>query len=310
MNTRKPLEIVLAGGNGFLGHSLIKYWKGQPANFTVLCRKPGEEMKGVNTVAWDGEHKGDWCKVLDGADVLINLCGCSVDCRYTEKNKKDIIDSRVKSTTVLGGAIGLAKQPPKLWINSGSATIHRHAEDKPMDDDNTEFGEGFSVEVCKQWETAFEKCITPSTRKIVLRISMVLGRDAGVLPVMIRLARKGLGGTMGSGNQFMSWIHEKDFAGIIAACIEHDDWEGKFNCSAPEPLPNREFMALIRKAAGVSFGLPATAWMLEIGAFFMRTETELVLKSRRVVPSRLIQKGYSFQFKQAAEALADLTGNI
>jgi hypothetical protein len=233
-----------------------------------------------------------------------------VDCRYTAENKKEIIDSRVKSTKVLALAIGLASQPPKLWINSASATIHRHAEDKPMDDDNKEFGEGFSVDVCKQWEAAFEQCSTPSTRKIVLRISMVLGRDAGVLPVMLKLARKGLGGTMGSGNQYMSWIHERDFAGIIAACIEQDDLEGKFNCSAPEPIPNREFMALIRKAAGVSFGLPAAAWMLEIGAFLMRTETELVLKSRRVVPSRLIQKGYSFQFKQAAEALADLTKTV
>jgi uncharacterized protein (TIGR01777 family) len=309
MKTLHPLRIVLAGGNGFLGHSLIQNLQLPHASFIILSRTPGKRTKGAKTVWWDGEHTGDWCKELEGADVLINLCGRSVDCRYTEKNKKDIFDSRLLSTTVLGQAINETSQPPKLWINSASATIHRHAEDKPMNDDNIEFGDGFSVDVCKKWEAAFEKCLTPSTRKIALRISMVLGRNAGVLPVMLKLARRGLGGTMGNGKQYMSWIHEKDFAGIIAACIKHEEWEGTFNCSAPEPIPNKAFMQLIRKAAGVSFGLPASVWMLEIGAFFLRTETELVLKSRRVVPSRLMQNGFAFQFKNAADALTDLTNS-
>ncbi len=307
MKTEQPLRIVLAGGGGFLGHALIQYMAHPVASFTILSRKRGEQTKGAKTVWWDGEHTGDWCKEIDGADVLINLSGRSVDCRYTEKNKRDILDSRLKSTAVLGEAINQVAKAPKLWINCASATIHRHAEDKPMDDSNTEFGTGFSVDVCKRWEDAFAKCDTPATRKIVLRISMVLGKQGGVLPVMMKLARRGLGGTMGSGHQYVSWLHEKDFAGIIAACIEHDDWEGTFNCSAPEPVPNREFMRLIRQAAGMSFGLPAAAWMLEIGAVFLRTETELVLKSRRVVPSRLLQKGYSFQFKNAADAITDLT---
>jgi uncharacterized protein (TIGR01777 family) len=258
-------------------------------------------------VYWDGENPGAWQEAINQADVVINLCGRSVDCRYNEENKKGIIDSRVRPTLALGKAIKESTQAPRLWINASSATIYRYSEDTPMDETKGEYGSGFSVDVCRRWEEAFESCALPHTRKVALRISMVLGKTGGVLPVLLGLARKGLAGTMGSGNQYMSWIHEKDFVAIVAACIQNDSWHGPINCTAPEPIPNRAFMKLIRTAAGAFFGIPAPAFLLEIGAFFMRTETELVLKSRRVIPGFLLSKGFKFKFGDAPSAIADLT---
>jgi uncharacterized protein (TIGR01777 family) len=307
MDTNTKMRIVIAGGNGFLGHALINQLPFPQAEFVVLTRKAGEQVKGAKVVQWDGETPGDWMNALDGADVLINLSGRSVDCRYTPQNKQAIYDSRVKSTTVLGEAIRKAKQAPALWINAGSATWFRDSYDKDMDEQTGEMGEGFSVDVCRRWEQAFDQAAVPGTRKIVLRISMILGHEAGVLPVLLNLAKKGLGGTQGSGRQYMSWLHEQDFCGIVESCIKNDSWSGVFNCTAPNPLPNKTFMSLVRKAVHAPFGLPAAAWMLEIGAFFMQTETELILKSRRVVPGRLLSEGYRFKFSTAQEAIADLT---
>ena len=306
-NPSKPLKIVLAGGSGFLGQTLIRHFSGGRVTFINLSRKKNEQLQGATTLWWDGENKGAWCNELENADLLINLSGKSVDCRYTEKNKQAIFDSRLKSTAILGEAIKDCKTPPKLWINCASATIYRHTEDRDMDETTGEIGAGFSVEVCKQWEKVFENSICPRTRKIVLRISMVMGRTAGVLPVLLSLAKKGMAGTMGNGKQYMSWIHETDFAGIIEACILHEDWSGAFNCSAPTPIPNKEFMKIIRKAAGVPFGIPAPEWLLEIGAFFMRTEVELMLKSRRVVPGRLLKNGFVFRYNTVQAAISDLT---
>jgi uncharacterized protein (TIGR01777 family) len=298
-------RIVIAGGNGSLGRAIIKYLP-QKADYVILSRKRGERVEGARVIWWDGENAGDWFSEIDGADVLINLCGRSVDCRYNEENKKAIIDSRVKPTMILGDAVAKSKSPPELWINAASATIYRYSEDKDMDETTGEYGSGFSVDVCHKWEGAFEQCQVSSTRKITLRISMVMGRQGGVLPVLLSLARKGLAGTMGTGKQYMSWIHEQDFVSIISSCIENNTWEGIFNTSAPEPLPNKKFMKLVRQAAGISFGLPAPAFLLEIGAFFMRTETELVLKSRKVVPGRLLKNGFIFKFRTAEGAIADL----
>ncbi|MFI5148502.1 MAG: TIGR01777 family oxidoreductase [Bacteroidia bacterium] len=307
IDRNKPLHIILAGGSGAMGQSLIGFLPYKEARYTILSRKRNEQVSGAKVVYWDGVNPGLWCKELEGADVLINLSGRSVDCRYTEKNMAEIMNSRVQSTEALGAAVAACKLPPPVWINAGSATIYRHAEDKPMDEESGEVGKGFSVDICTHWEEALAKYPCPHTRKIILRIAMVLGKDHGVLPVLTGLAKKGLGGAMGSGNQYMSWIHEKDFAGVVAACIQHKDWKGAFNCTAPVPCTNREFMALVRKAAGAPFSFRTPGWMLGIGAFFLRTETELVLKSRWVVPGRLLKNGFVFKFNTASEAIADLT---
>jgi uncharacterized protein (TIGR01777 family) len=304
-STQKSLRIVIAGGNGFLGLALIRHFK-LPAEFVILSRKMGEKIPGAKVVWWDGEHSGGWFREIDGADLLLNFSGRTVDCRYTEKNKKEILDSRIKSTSILGEAIKQAAKPPQLWINAGSATLYRDSKDKDMDEFSGEEGTGFSVDVCRAWEQSFNNCLTPSTRKIVLRIAMVLGADKGVVPVLINLAKKGLGGRYGNGTQYMSWIHEKDFVRVVESCIENTSWTGAFNCTAPHPIPNADFMKQIRRAAKINWGLPAAKWMLEIGALFLRTETELVLKSRRVIPARLMKNGFAFEFTTAEAAIADL----
>jgi uncharacterized protein (TIGR01777 family) len=306
MDSDRPLRIVIAGGNGSLGQALIQHLP-FAAEYTVLSRQKGQIVQGAKTLYWDGENAGAWKEAVNGSDVVINLCGRSVDCRYSEENKKTIINSRVLPTLALGKAMEENAEAPRLWINASSATIYRYSEDRPMDEATGEYGSGFSVDVCLRWEEAFASCRLPHTRKILLRISMVLGEKGGVLPVLLGLARKGLAGTMGSGNQYMSWVHEKDFVTIVAACIKNDSWQGPINCTAPEPIPNRDFMKLIRTASGALFGLPAPAFLLEIGAFFLRTETELVLKSRRVIPGFLLSKGFEFKFGNAQSALKNLT---
>ncbi len=308
----KPQKIILAGGSGFIGQALINHWKYESVEVVVLSRKAYAPHDRVRYVVWDGETPGAWVTELDGADVLINLAGKSVDCRYTEQNKRLILSSRINSTTVLGQAIRQAKNPPRLWINSASATIYRHAPDRQMDEltgdlEDNRPSHQFSIAVCKAWEHAFWMADTPdSVRKVALRMAIVLGREGGVLPVLKRLTRLGLGGTMGRGDQFMSWLHEHDLTRMIDFIIENDRIAGTYNGSAPNPICNRDFMVLIRKALGVPIGLPATEWMLEIGAFFLRTETELVLKSRNVVPKKLLDSGFQFNFPHAEDAVRDL----
>ena len=309
MNAHK---IVLAGGSGFIGQGLIDHWKNAPVEIVVLSRKPYAAHDHVRYAVWDGETIGEWVNELDGAEVLINLAGKSVDCRYTEENKRLILSSRINSTTVLGEAIRRVENPPRLWINSASATIYRHAPDRQMDEATGDIENGlpahqFSVEVCKAWEQSFWMADVPDTvRKVVLRMAIVLGREGGVLPVLKRLIRLGLGGTMGRGDQFMSWLHERDLARMVDFVIENDTTDGTYNGSAPNPVRNRDFMALLRQALGVRIGLPAAEWMLTIGAVFLRTETELVLKSRNVVPKKLLDEGFQFDFSQAEDAIHDL----
>jgi uncharacterized protein (TIGR01777 family) len=248
---------------------------------------------------------------VDGAESVINLAGKSVDCRYNEANRQAIIASRVDSTRVLGEAIVQSDQPPRVWLNASSATIYQHTFDTPMDESG-ETGatpaakDEFSIEVIRRWERALDEAQTPHTRKVALRITLVFARDGGVFPVLRRLARLGLGGAMGSGRQYVSWIHLADFCRAVEWIIAHDALNGPVNFAAPNPLPNRETMRLIRQNCGAPFGLPATEGMLEIGAFFLRTETELLLKSRRVVPGKLSASGFQFQFAELSPALKNL----
>jgi uncharacterized protein len=306
-------RIILAGGSGFLGRALSEHFLKHGNEIIALTRAPKNRADGAKEIFWDAKSLGDWARFVDGADAVVNLTGKSVDCRYNEKNRREIIASRVDSTRVIGQAIAKCKAPPRVWLNASSATIYKHTFDQPMDEAGEtgatpEAKDAFSIEVIRQWEGALNDASTPATRKVALRITLVFGRNGGVFPVFRRLAKFGLAGAMGSGRQFVSWIHEEDFCRAMEWILAKEDLGGPINLAAPNPLPNRETMRLIRRACGAPFGLPATEWMLEIGAFFLRTETELLLKSRRVVPGKLLASGFQFQFCELQIALKALCG--
>jgi uncharacterized protein (TIGR01777 family) len=302
----KYKKIVLAGGNGYLGTVLADYYKDKANEIVILSRHEKETDHNIRTVVWDGKTWGKWAAELVNADILINLCGKNVNCRYTEKNKAEIFASRLQPTELLGEVIHDLVEPPKLWINASSATIYRHAEDRPQDEETGEHGEGFSVDVCERWEYAFNKYDTPKTRKVILRISLVLGKEDGVFPRLRNLVKLGLGGRQGDGGQYVSWVHNQDVARVTEWIADHDELEGIFNCTAPYPVKNTEFMRIIRKGFGFPFGLPSPQWLLEIGSAVIRTETELILKSRWVLPKRLLDSGFVFEYGKAGEAIKSL----
>lgn len=314
LGTARQLRIVIPGGSGQVGRLLATYFQERGHHVTVLTRSPYTAP--WQTVHWDGEHIGDWTEHLEGADVCINLTGRSVNCRYTAANRREIYDSRIRSTQLLGRVIGALSDPPKVWLNASTATIYRHALDRPMDEATGELGGNepgapktwnFSIRVAKDWEAAFFRSETPRTRKIAMRSAITFSPAPGnAFAVLLNLVRASLGGTQGNGRQFVSWIHERDFARAVEFLIAHEELEGPVNIAAPHPLPNREFMAILRDAYGMPNGLPAPALLIEIGAFFLRTESELVLKSRRVAPGRLLDAGFQFEFPEWPEAAEDL----
>lgn len=310
---KKP-HIILAGGSGFLGRVLADYFQNLGYDIVILTRSPKASLGSIREVSWDARTLGDWSRELEGAAAIINLTGRTVDCRYTAKNKKEILKSRVDSTHVIGQAISKCEQPPSVWLNASTATIYPHTLGVAWDeagkmDAAPASRDAFSVEVAFAWEKALNEANTPRTRKVALRTSMVLGTARNsVFPVLCRLTRFGLGGKMGSGQQYVSWIHQTDFCRALHWIITHDDLSGPINLCAPNPLPNHEMMRIFRQVCGVPFGLPATEWMLEIGAFFLRTETELILKSRRVISRRLKESGFEFQFPELRDALNNLCG--
>ena len=304
-------KIILAGGSGFLGTALAQRFAARGDEVTVLTRSPKPRTDGIREIAWDAKTVGDWAALVDGADAVLNLTGKSVDCRYTSKNRRVILASRVDSTHAIGETIARATKPPRVWLNASSATLYKHNPDKPADESGPtgatpEAHDEFSIQVIREWERALDEARTPNTRKIPLRTTMVFGPDAGVFPVLRRLTRFGLGGKMGNGRQFVSWMHHEDFCRAVEWLIDREDLSGPINLAAPNPLPNAEMMQLMRKICHAPFGLPASEWMLEIGAFFLRTETELILKSRRVVPGRLLASGFQFHFPNLENALRDL----
>jgi uncharacterized protein (TIGR01777 family) len=299
-------KIVIAGGSGFLGDCLDRHFN-DPGDQVIILTRGNDQLKNeTQFVHWDGRTKGSWCKVLEGADVLINLNGKSVDCRYTEENKRLIYSTRLESTEILGKAVQLCSVPPKVWINAASATIYRHSLDKEMDEYSGEIGTGFSVDVCEKWEAVFNSIAVPGTRKVLIRTGIVLGKRQGPLKPLKMLVRFGLGGHQGRGDQYFSWLHEDDFVKSIEFLINDQEATGAFNVTAPAPIPNSHFMKAMRKAMGIPIGLPTPVWLLETGAVLIRTETELILKSRRVVPRRLLESGYAFSFNTIEDALADL----
>lgn len=306
-------RIVLAGGSGFLGQLLVDWFDRLNWKVVVLTRQGSATTGPARGVAWDGRTLGDWAGELEGCSAIVNLAGLSVNCRYHARNRQAILASRVDSTRVLGQAVQACTHPPAVWLNSSTATIYKHSYDRPMDEasgviaGSPEAKDLFSVEVAKAWEQAFEETVTPRTRKVALRTAMVFStRQGTVYRVLRRLARCGLGGAMDGGRQYVSWLHHTDFCRVIQWLIDRDDFVGAVNLSAPQPLTNREMMRIIRAACHVSIGLPARRWMLEVGALVLRTETELIIKSRRVVPARLIEAGFQFRFSDLATAVEDL----
>jgi len=290
-------KIVLAGGTGFIGLYLQKKFHDLNYEVKIISRHP-------NHITWN-DHEGI-VKALENAEMLINLAGKSVDCRYNAKNKEEILRSRTETTNILGNAIMECQTPPKLWINSSTATIYRHAEDRPMTEETGEIGTGFSVDVAKQWERAFFEFNLPITRQIALRIAIVLGEHGGVIVPFKNLVRFGLGGPQGPGSQKFSWVHVEDIFQIILFLQERKELSGVFNCSSPNPITNRELMEQLRKALNRKFGIPTPKWMLEMGAILIKTETELILKSRWVIPERLEKAGYHFTYRKIDEALKQI----
>jgi len=316
MTTTRP-KIVLAGGSGFLGRALVRWFDKQGWETSVLSRSPDAIAAPAKPVLWDGATLGDWRRELEGATALVNLAGRSVNCRYHEANRREILLSRINPTRVLGDAIGRCANPPKVWLNSSTATIYKHSIEQPMDEATGVIAgtpavkDVFSVDVAQAWERVFDEAPAPQTRKVALRTAMVLATEQGtVFRVLRRLARCGLGGAMAGGKQYMSWIHETDFCRAVEWLIDRDEVSGPVNVTAPQPMANRDVMRLLREVCGVRLGLPAARWMLEIGAVFLRTETELILKSRRVVPARLLASGFEFCFADLRSAVADLEAKL
>jgi len=302
----KYKKIVLAGGNGYLGTVLAGYYKDKAEEIVILSRHEKQTEGNVRTVTWDGKTAGKWTAELVNADMLVNLCGKNVNCRYTEKNKAEIFASRLLPTELLRQVIHDLYEPPRLWINLSSATIYRHAEDRPQDEMTGEIGTGFSVDVCNAWEAAFYKHETPKTRKVALRMGIVLGRSDSVFPRLLNLVKLGMGGMQGNGEQYVSWVHELDAARSTEWLMDHTELDGIFNCTAPFPVKNAELMHIIRKTYGLPLGLPAPKWLLEIGSVVIGTETELILKSRWVFPKRLLDSGFKFEFATANTAVKDI----
>jgi len=308
------MKIVIPGGSGQVGTILARALQSEGHDVVVLSRQP--RTCPWRVVRWDGATLAEWSNEIDGSDAVINLAGRSVNCRYTARNRAEILTSRVASTRILGEAISQARRPPRVWLQASTATIYSHRYDAPNDEASGLIGEDesgapgswkFSIDVARAWERAFNEAATPRTRKVALRSAMTMSPDrGGVFDTLLGLVKRGLGGKAGDGRQFVSWVHGEDFVRVTRWLIDHDDIDGVINVAAPHPLPNAHFMRVLRDASGTRVGLPAAEWMLEIGAVFMKTETELILKSRRVVPGRLLDHGFVFKFPHWEGAAGDL----
>lgn len=296
------MNILIAGGSGFLGKELAKFFKEDDHSVKILTRNPNSK----NDIKWDGKNDGTWTEEIERTDVLINLAGKSVDCRYTDRNKKRILDSRIDSTSILNEAVSKASKKPILWINSSSATTYIDSETTLMTEKDGIIGDDFSMTICKKWEEEFFSHEIEGVRKIATRTSIVLGNEGGALSKMKAITKLGLGGKQGNGQQKMSWIHINDFCKAIEFLINTNQLSGPVNITAPNPISNTKFMEQLRYSLNVPIGISQPKFLLEIGAFFLRTETELLLKSRNVYPEVLINSGFKFDFKEVGIALHDL----
>ncbi len=300
-------KIIIPGGSGFIGKYVAGFFHKKKYNIIILTRGKARIEDGITYLNWDGKKFGHWIKELEGAEMVLNLAGKSVDCRYNERNKKEILSSRIDSTKIIGEAIDNCTIPPKLWVNMSTATIYEHTlEGIANDEKNGIIGNDFSMNIAKSWEKTFNNFTLFATRKIAMRTSIVLGKEGGALTHLAPLVKYGLGGKNGSGNQFVSWIHIEDLARIIEWFMENKKATNAYNCTSPTPITNKFFMQKIRETFGISFGLPATKWMIEIGTFLLRSESELVLKSRKVIPRKLLEEGFKFKFEKLDKALKNI----
>lgn len=313
------MKFVLPGGHGQIGRVLVRALTAEGHECVILTRRPSVDAAPARAVAWDGRTMGPWAREIDGADGVINLAGRSVDCRYSEHNLREMMRSRVESTRLVGKAIAAARRPPRVWLQASTATIYAHRFDAANDERSGIIGGDEpgapalwrrSVEIAQAWEAQLEAAATPFTRKVALRSAMVMGTGrGGVFRVLANLCRAGLG-RHGDGRQYVSWIHADDFVAAIRFLIDHDALSGAVNLAAPAPLPNREFIAAIHAALGSRVSIPLPVWALEFGAVFLRTETELLLKSRRVVPARLQEAGFQFRHPEWPGAARDLVRRL
>lgn len=308
------MKIIIPGGTGQVGSLLARAFHRAGHEVIILSRRPSASQ--WREVFWDAKSAGEWCKEIDAADAVINLAGRSVNCRYNPENRREIINSRVDSTRAVGEAVARSSRPPRVWLQMSTATVYAHRYDAPNDEATGILGGSeenapdtwrFSIDVAKAWEKALDDADTPGTRKVKMRAAMVMSPDReGVFDKLLQLTRLGLGGQAGDGRQYVSWIHHRDFVNAVRRLIESPSISGAVNLSAPNPLPNAEFMRILRTTWGARFGLPAAEWMLEVGAVMMKTETELILKSRRVIPGKLVEDNFKFQFPNWADAASDL----
>jgi uncharacterized protein (TIGR01777 family) len=306
------MKIVVAGGTGQVGSLFRRRAIARGDEVTVLSRHPRD----ASELPWDGRTLGAWKSAIDGSDVVINLAGRSVNCRYTKKNLEEMMSSRVDSTRVIGEAIAGSAKPPTVWLQMSTATIYAHRFDAANDEATGVIGGSepdvpaywaFSTDIAKAWERTQREAVTPGTRQVQLRAAMIMSPDRdGIFDTLARIARWGLGGSVGGGAQYVSWIHENDFCAALDFLIERKELDGAVNLAAPNPLPYRDFMKDLREAVGAKIGLPATRWMAELGAVALRTDTELILKSRRVVPGRLREAGFELAFAEWREASREL----
>ena len=301
----KP-RVVVAGGTGFLGEGLVPELVAGGYDVVVLTRGPGRDAgDGVRHLNWDARTVGPWAGELDGADAVINLVGRSVDCRKTEANRREILESRVESVRALAAACARCGRPPATWVQTATAHIYGDTAAEILDE-SSRIGAGFAPRVGTAWEQALEESRLPGCRRVVLRISFVLGRGGGALRTLARLARCFVGGTTGTGRQYVSWIHQADMNALFLRALRRPDMAGVYVATAPHPVTNREFMRQLRAAVGRPWSPPVPAPLVRLGAWLMRTDPELALLGRRCVPTRLLNEGFAFRFPTLPEALHDL----
>ncbi len=289
-------KLIIAGANGFLGRHITRHFHSMGWEVVGLVRSKNGLDANCSPVLWDGKTMGAWSAELDGATALINLAGRSINCRHNKKNRRQIMESRVNSTAILGEALALCSHPPEVWLNASTASVYADAEKTPQGE-GMKLGQGFFVDVAKGWEGAMMTAtVSENVRRIALRTSLVMANEKGtVYDYLLKLSQLFLGGAVGGGKQMVSWVHVEDYCRAVEWLVEHDDIRGVINVTAPDALTNADMMKRFQKLAMRPFGLPATSWMAKLGALVLRTEPSLILKSNWVVPRRLLQNGFVFR---------------
>jgi hypothetical protein len=307
MNGNYKERVVLAGGSGFLGRALASQLLVKNYEVVVLTRSPRERNDNVKEITWNGKTLGDWVQYVDSAHAIVNLAGRSVNCRHTPENVREINESRINSVNAVATAIHNVAHPPRVWVQAGSLAFYGDLDDQWCEE-GTSSGQGEAVETCRLWEKAFQTVPLTSTRRVLLRIGLVLARDGGALSVLSKLTRWFLGGTVGSGQQYVSWIHLADMNQMLMDAIERDDVIGVFNATGPNPVTNAKFMTELRRALHRPWCPPAPIWAVRFGSWLMRTDPSLALTGRRCAPKRFLKLGFKFQFPELRDALREIYG--